>query len=69
MIIELAVGLIYFGNSTAFNAFSGVGVICLTISFTAPIAISLFTGRKQVKMSHFYLGALGTVSNVIAISK
>ncbi|KAI8665471.1 hypothetical protein NCS56_00983200 [Fusarium sp. Ph1] len=67
MVVELALGLIYFGNTTAFNAFSGVGVICLTVAYASPIAINLFTGRKQVKKSRFYLGALGTISNVIAI--
>ncbi|KFH41042.1 Polyamine transporter-like protein [Hapsidospora chrysogenum ATCC 11550] len=68
MAIQLLLGLIYFGSSAAFNAFSGVGVICLTASYATPIAISLFTGRKQVKTGRFYLGPLGIVCNVIAIA-
>ncbi|KAJ3460391.1 hypothetical protein MRS44_011258 [Fusarium solani] len=67
MVVGLALGLIFFGNTTAFNAFSGVGVICLTVAYASPIAINLFTGRKQVQKGRFYLGALGTISNVIAI--
>lgn len=67
MAIQLALGLIYFGNTTAFNAFSGVGVISLTVAYAVPIAISLFTGRKQVKTGQFYLGSFGTVSNVVAV--
>lgn len=69
MVIEIILGVIYFGSSAAFNAFSGVGVICLTASYATPIAISLATGRKQVKTGKFYLGKFGTVANVIAIGK
>lgn len=69
MAIELVLGLIYFGSSTAFNAFSGVGVMSLTASYATPIAISLFTGRKQVKTAPFRLGAFGPFANVVAIGK
>lgn len=68
MAVQIILGVIYFGSSAAFNAFSGVGVICLTASYATPIAISLATGRKQVKSGSFYLGTLGTVANVIAIA-
>jgi amino acid transporter len=67
MIVQIVLGVIYFGSSAAFNAFSGVGVICLTASYAVPIAISLFTGRKQVRGGKFYLGALGAFCNVVAI--
>lgn len=67
MVIQIILGVIYFGSTAAFNAFSGVGVICLTASYATPIAISLFTGRKQVKEGRFYLGSLGSVCNVVSI--
>lgn len=67
MAIQLLLGLINFGSSAAFNAFSGVGVICLTASYATPIAISLFTGRQKVKTGNFYLGKFGYVANCIAI--
>ena len=67
MVVEILLGLIYFGSSTAFNAFSGVGVICLTASYAVPIAISLLSGRKQVRTGNFYLGPAGYLLNVIAI--
>lgn len=67
MVVQIILGVIYFGSSAAFNAFSGVGVICLTASYATPIAISLGTGRKQVKTGSFYLGTFGTIANVIAI--
>ncbi|KAF1855102.1 hypothetical protein Lal_00008347, partial [Lupinus albus] len=67
MVVEIVLGVIYFGSSAAFNAFSGVGVICLTASYATPIAISLATGRKQVKSGQFYLGKWGAVANWIAL--
>lgn len=67
MAVEIVLGLIYFGSPEAFNAFSGVGVICLTASYAVPIAISLFTGREQVRTGNFYLGPIGYALNVVAI--
>ncbi|KAJ3536904.1 hypothetical protein NM208_g6526 [Fusarium decemcellulare] len=43
-IIQVLLGLIYFGSTAAFSALSGVGVICLTASYATPITISLFRG-------------------------
>ncbi|KAH8738328.1 amino acid/polyamine transporter I [Ilyonectria robusta] len=68
MVVQLLLGLLYFGSVSAFNAFSGVGVICLTVAYAIPIVISLMTGRKQVKTGQFYLGALGTVANYVSIA-
>lgn len=69
MVVQLLLGLLYFGSYAAFNAFSGVGVICLTASYATPIAINLFTGRRQVKGAPFHLGKLGPFCNVVAIGK
>ena len=69
MIVQILLGLIYFGSTSAFNAFSGVGVICLTAAYAAPIAISLFTGRKKIAGGRFHLGKLGVFCNVIALGK
>lgn len=69
MVVQILLGVIYFGSAAAYNAFSGVGVICLTASYATPIAISLFTGRKQVRTGRFYLGRLGIFCNVVAICK
>ncbi|KOS22264.1 Choline transport protein [Escovopsis weberi] len=68
MVVQIILGVIYFGSSAAFNAFSGVGVISLTASYATPIGISLFTGRKQVATGKFYLGPIGTFCNVVAIA-
>ncbi|KAF7557434.1 hypothetical protein G7Z17_g707 [Cylindrodendrum hubeiense] len=66
-IIQILLGLIYFGSTAAFNAFSGVGVICLTASYATPITISLMRGRKDVKRGRFYFGSTGAFCNVVAI--
>lgn len=67
MAVQIILGVIYFGSPAAFNAFSGVGVICLTASYATPVAISLLSGRKQVRKGKFYLGLLGTVCNVVTV--
>lgn len=69
MVIQIVLGVIYFGSTAAFNAFSGVGVISLTVSYAIPIAISLANGRSHLKNGAFDLGLLGTVCNVVAVGK
>lgn len=67
MVVQIALGLIYFGSSAAFNAFSGVGVICLTTSYAMPIAVSLLNKREAIKNASFHLGTLGVVCNYVAL--
>ncbi|KAF2714898.1 amino acid transporter [Pleomassaria siparia CBS 279.74] len=67
MAIQLLLGLLYFGSTAAFNAFSGVGVICLTTSYAVPIAVSLFNGRTHLVDGNFYLGKIGIACNVVAL--
>lgn len=69
MVVQILLGLLWFGSPAAFNAFSGVGVITLTASYAVPIAISLFTGRKAVKNAKFSLGAFGIITNIVALGK
>jgi amino acid transporter len=68
MVVQILLGLIYFGSTAAFNAFSGVGVICLTAAYAAPIAISLASGREHLKGSKFNLGKFGVFCNVVALA-
>ncbi|TGZ76185.1 amino acid permease [Ascodesmis nigricans] len=68
MIVQIVLGVIYFGSVTAFNAFSGVGVIFLTVSYAMPIAVSFLGGRKQVADAKFRLGKLGVFCNIVALS-
>ncbi|RYP77392.1 hypothetical protein DL771_001187 [Monosporascus sp. 5C6A] len=68
MVVQILLGLIYFGSSAAFNAFSGVGVICLTTAYATPIVVSLMEWRKTVSTAPFQLGSLGYFCNIVAIS-
>ena len=67
MVVQLLLGLIYFGATVAFNAFSGVGVICLTMSYASPIVVSVLEGRTRVKEGSFYLGPLGLFCNIVSL--
>jgi amino acid transporter len=69
-VIQAALGLIWFGSHAAFNAFNGVGVIFLNLSYVMPIGISLFRGRKDLVGSPFNLGTVGgTIANVVSVGK
>lgn len=69
MVVEIILGFIYFGSTTAFNAFTGVGVITLTLSYACPIVVSLVGGRRQVQNGQFYCGTFGLVCNIISLGK
>lgn len=70
MVVEILLGLIYFGSSAAFSAFSGVGVILLTLSYACPVAVSLILRRRaDIQQGNFNMGILGTFCNVVAICK
>jgi hypothetical protein len=54
----------------AYNAFSGVGVIFLTMSYACPIAVSLiFRCREDIKNGSFNFGIFGLIANVFALGK
>ena len=62
--VQVALTCLYFGSTSAFNAFIGVAVICLGSSYLVPITISLLSGRKEVAFGKFYKGKLGAFCNV-----
>lgn len=67
MVVQIALGCVYFGSSAAFNAFSGVGVIFLTVSYAIPIVASMIGRRKQLKDAPFNMGTFGLVCNIVAV--
>jgi amino acid transporter len=67
MAVQIILGLIYFGSAAAFNSFSGIGVICLTLSYASPIAMSLLNKRKLIAHGSFNMGALGLFCNIVAL--
>lgn len=68
-VIEMLLGLINLGSSSAFLAFVSVGVISLAVSYGIPIAISLFHKRKEVNSARWTMGGyLGLVVNLLALA-
>ena len=66
--VQVLLGLIYLGSSTAFNAFVSVSVICLGSSYAMPVAISLAGRRRLVKNAPYSLGRWGAIINAIAVA-
>ncbi|KAI1476522.1 amino acid transporter [Daldinia eschscholtzii] len=67
-LIEMLLGLINLGSSSAFLAFVSVGVISLAVSYGIPIAISLLHKRKEVNSAKWTMGKyLGWVVNLLAM--
>jgi amino acid transporter len=66
-IVDCILGVIYFGSTSAFNAFTGVATICLSVSYGIPILVSVIRGRKAVRHSTFSLGKFGLFINIATI--
>lgn len=70
MIVEILLGCIYFGSEAAFSAFSGVGVILLTLSYAMPVAVSLvLRQRRDIRKASFNLGIVGVFCNLVCLGK
>lgn len=68
-VVQMLLGLINLGSSSAFTAFVSVGVIALALSYAIPITLSLLHGRREVSTAKWQLGNLvGTTVNVIAVA-
>ncbi|KAH8887291.1 amino acid transporter [Thozetella sp. PMI_491] len=67
-VIQMLLGLINLGSSSAFLAFVSVGVIALAVSYGIPIAISMINHRREVNNAKWTLGAaIGWGVNIIAV--
>ncbi|KAL6359181.1 hypothetical protein LRP88_06601 [Fusarium phalaenopsidis] len=67
VIVNILLGLIYFGSSAAFNSFTGTATICLATSYAAPILISLLRRRKPVSGSCWSLRPFGFIINLVSV--
>ena len=68
-LVQMLLGLIYLGSSSAFLAFVSVGVMALAVSYAIPICVSLLHRRKEVNGARFTCGPiLGTIVNVVAVA-
>ena len=68
-VVQMLLGLINLGSSSAFTAFVSVGVIALAVSYAIPIAISLlWNKRKEVSHARWNCGRIiGPIVNVVAL--
>ncbi|KAJ4424405.1 hypothetical protein N0V82_000926 [Gnomoniopsis sp. IMI 355080] len=67
-VVQMLLGLINLGSSSAFLAFVSVGVISLAVSYGIPIAISMFHWRKDVNDARWTMGkTAGWAVNSIAM--
>lgn len=67
VLVDAVLGCIYFGSTSAFNAFTGVATICLSVSYGIPILVLLVRGRTAVKDATFSLGRFGFFINTVTI--
>jgi amino acid transporter len=68
-LVEMLLGLINLGSSSAFTAFVSVGVIALAASYAMPIILSLLHRRSEVNTADWCLGdAIGYTMNVLAVA-
>lgn len=69
--LQMLLGLIYIGNTTAFNAILSMAIIGMYISYALPIAYMLLRGRRVLypgDYGKFKLGRLlGPVMNVVSL--
>jgi choline transport protein len=65
--VTTAVGCIYVGNTTAFNAFVGSFVVLGTVSYGIPIAAHMITRRSSVIFGPFRLGRYGWFINIVSL--
>lgn len=67
-VIEMLLGLVDLGSSSAFTAFVSVGVIALSAGYLVPITQSLWYRRQQVSKAQWTVGPIwGSIANAIAI--
>ncbi|KXJ85298.1 amino acid/polyamine transporter I [Microdochium bolleyi] len=68
-VVQMLLGLINLGSTSAFTAFVSVGVIALALGYLIPISTSLLSGRTEVHKAPWNVGpVVGTAANVVAIA-
>ncbi|KIW82348.1 hypothetical protein AYO21_03299 [Fonsecaea monophora] len=67
-VVQMLLGLIYLGSSSAFLAFVSVGVIGLAVSYAIPITISVLHRRREVSTARWNCGRIiGPIANGVAL--
>ncbi|KHO01245.1 polyamine transporter TPO5 [Metarhizium album ARSEF 1941] len=66
-LVDCLLGCIYLGSSAAFNSFTGVATICLSMSYGVPVLVLLLRRRRPVRASPFSLGRFGYAVNLVCV--
>jgi amino acid transporter len=69
-VVEMLLGLIYLGNSTAFNAILSMSILGMYTSYLLPIVYMAIYGRSKLgpgQYGHFKMGRWGIFTNLMAI--
>jgi amino acid transporter len=67
-VVQMLLGIINIGSTSAFTAFVSVGVMALAVSYAIPIGISLWYRRREVMQARWNCGAtIGPIVNVVSI--
>jgi choline transport protein len=70
-VVEMFLGLIYLGNTTAFNAVLSMAILGMYASYLLPIVYMMVYGRRSLppgRYGHFQMGkTLGPIVNAISI--
>lgn len=68
-VVQMLLGLINLGSTSAFTAFVSVGVMALAVSYAIPIVVSLLHSRKEVNSARWNVGPVaGVVVNCVAVA-
>jgi amino acid transporter len=68
-VVQMLLGIINIGSSSAFLAFVSVGVIALAVSYAIPIGLSLWYKRREVSQARWNCGpVIGPIVNIVALS-
>jgi len=67
--LEMLLVVIYFGNTTAFNAILSLATVAMYLTYFIPIALMLFYARRKRELvfGPWKLGRMGWVLNLIAV--
>lgn len=57
-VVQMLLGLISLGSSSAFAAFASVGVIGLAAAYALPVIVSMLQGRRAVSTARFRFPAV-----------
>lgn len=67
-VVQMLLGLINLGSSSAFLAFVSVGVMALAVTYAIPVVISMIHGRREVNDAAWHMpSSVGWICNLVAV--